>query len=118
MNIKIKDKELELVSPLSGRSQIMYENITGESLDLEQLKSINVVATLFYANICATMQKNRMALDLDYNDFLDWLDDQDKDMQVLLDYINWIAKLIGIQDKLTEKLEKTLEDEEKKTKKD
>ena len=103
MEITIKGKKLELCSPLSGRTNIMYEDIMGESVDFTKLKTTSSIAKLLYANVLATLEKNHMPLDIEYTtDFKDILDDDNGGMNFLLEYIQWIAKLLGVQDVLSE----------------
>ena len=56
MEITVNGKTFNLVHSI--RTNMMYENVVGESIDYSQLTTINKVAQLFYCNILATLQAN------------------------------------------------------------
>lgn len=103
MKIKIRDKELELVSPLMGRTHLFYENITGESLEYDKINNFTTLSYLMYSNILASLQKEKLPLDYTWEDFMDFIDTEDF-AQISLDYVNWIAKLLGVRELITEDL--------------
>ncbi len=72
MKINIKNQELELA--YSMRTYILFENIQGQSLSFENLNSYTSLIVLFYSAIVATIQKRKLDITLNYDEFLDWLD--------------------------------------------
>lgn len=73
MKINIQGKEIELFYTM--RMYIIYENITGESVDFENMKSLKQISTLFLSTIMGSAQKQNIQLDITYNDYMEWLDD-------------------------------------------
>lgn len=106
MTIKIDGKEIEL--RYSMRMYILYENITGKSLNFEEMTSYTTVMTLLYCAILGTMQKNKQELTLTYNEFLDWIDDNG--MDIIPEFAKWFLHQIEISSGVG-KLEKPKDDE-------
>jgi len=108
MKINVNNKEFDLV--YSIRTNIMYENIVNESLDYTQLSNITKISQLFYCNILASMQANKLPLELSWDEFITWLD-ENGGYTKLNDYALWLAKQIEIQANL---IQKTEDNEDKK----
>ena len=106
MKITIKDTNLEL--KYSIRTNIMYENVLEKSLDYSKLNNVSEITQLFYCNILATMQANKMPLDLTWDEYIEWLD-ENGGYSYLNDYALWLTKQLEIQFNISKK-------EEKKTK--
>lgn len=98
MKINIKDTELELF--YSMRIYLIYEQITGKTLSLEE-GSYSVSVNLFYSAILASMQHNHLDLDFQYDEYLDWLDEQG--MTIIQDFIQWFLKIMGVNTSLMDK---------------
>lgn len=94
MKINIKGKELELC--FSIRTNIMYENVMGESLDWSQLNNVTKITQLFYCVILATMQKNKMPLDLTWDEYIEWIDDNGG-YSCLNDFAIWLTHYLEVQ---------------------
>ena len=108
MKIKIKDKDLEL--HYSMRSFVIYEEITGKSLNLEDINSLSAIVNLFYSNVLATMQYNNMNLDLTYNDFWNWID-ENNGPALIQEFSEWYMQQLQAQaDFNTRKSKKTTTD--------
>lgn len=73
MKITINGKELEM--HYSMRSFVIYEELTGKSLNFEDINSLSAIVNLFYANVLASMQYNKMELNFTYDDFWNYIDD-------------------------------------------
>lgn len=88
INLKYNNKEQELeLHYSSGRHLIIYEQISGHGLDMTKMDSLNELINLFYANVLATMQYRRMNLDLTYEDFMDFIDENG--MKVVNEFSEW-----------------------------
>lgn len=98
MKVNIKGKELDL--HYSMRIYLIYETITGKTLSLET-GSYTVSVNLFYAAILASMQHNHIDLDFEYNEYLDWLDEQGIDL--IKEFIEWFLKIMKVNTSLAEK---------------
>ena len=98
MKVNIKGKELELF--YSMRIYLIYEQITGKTLSLED-GSYTVSVNLFYSAILASMQHAHLDLDFEYNEYLDWLDEQG--INLIKDFINWFLKIMNVNTSLLEK---------------
>lgn len=107
MKVKIQDKEFDLV--YSMRSHIIYENIAGETLDFENFTSMKTVSTFLLACIYAAAQKQEITLNLTYNEYMDWLD-ENGGYSLLNDFAVWLAEQISAQYNI---LPKTEEDNKK-----
>ena len=94
MKIKIHDNEIEL--RYSMRSFVIYEEIVGKSLNLEDINSLSSIAYLFYANILATMQYNGMTLDFTYDDFWNYIDDNGG-IRLITEFSEWYMKQLQAQ---------------------
>ena len=88
MTIKIQGKEIELFYTM--RMFIVYENITGDSVDFENMKSLKQISTLFLACIIGSAQKQNIQLDVTYNDYMEWLD-ENGGYTLLNEYALWLA---------------------------
>ena len=98
MKVNIKGKELEL--HYSMRIYLIYETITGNTLSLKD-GSYTVSVNLFYSAILASMQHYHLDLDFEYNEYLDWLDEQGMDL--IKEFIEWFLKIMNTNHSLTEK---------------
>lgn len=110
MKITIKGKEIEL--HYSMRSFVIYEEITGKSLNLEDINNLSSIVNLFYANVLATMQYNNMNLDLTYNDFWNYID-ENGGPTLISDFSNWYMKQLEAQVDFTKKKPKKSDSEKK-----
>ena len=98
MKINIKGTDLELF--YSMRVYLIYEQITGNTLSLKD-GSYTVSVNLFYSAILASMQHYHLDLDFEYNEYLDWLDEQGMDL--IKEFIEWFLKIMNTNNSLTEK---------------
>lgn len=104
MKIKIKDQELELA--YSMRTYILFENIQGQSLSFENLNSYTSLIVLFYSAIVATIQKRKLDISLNYDEFIDWLDENNGE-NMIKEFSNWfttqLTNNLALQDAEQEK---------------
>ena len=98
MKVNIKGKELDL--HYSMRIYLIYETITGKTLSLET-GSYTVSVNLFYSAILASMQHANLDLNFEYDEYLDWLDEQGMDL--IKEFIEWFLKIMNVNSSLTEK---------------
>ena len=98
MKVNIKGKELEL--HYSMRIYLIYETITGKTLSLET-GSYTVSVNLFYSAILASMQHANLDLNFEYDEYLDWLDEQGMDL--IKEFIEWFLKIMNVNTSLVEK---------------
>ena len=98
MKVNIKGKELEL--HYSMRIYLIYETITGKTLSLET-GSYTVSVNLFYSAILASMQHANLDLNFEYDEYLDWLDEQGMDL--IKEFIEWFLKIMNVNTSLSEK---------------
>ena len=98
MKINIKGKELDL--HYSMRIYLIYETITGKTLSLET-GSYTVSVNLFYSAILASMQHANLDLNFEYDEYLDWLDEQGMDL--IKEFIEWFLKIMNVNSSLVEK---------------
>lgn len=116
MKIKIKDKELTLHYTI--RMMILFENITGENVNFENLKSTKQLTTLLLACILASAQKEKIDLQLTYDEFIDFLDDNGQ-YEILADFYLWLMETATKEYSLraAEKEEENKEEENEEEKK-
>lgn len=88
MKINIKNTDIELT--YSMRIYILFENITNQSLNFENLNSYTSLIVLFYSAIVATIQKNKMNLSVSYDEFMDWLDSSNGE-QMIKQFSTWFT---------------------------
>ena len=88
MKVKIHDLELDL--NYSMRMMIIYENITGENFDFTNMQSIKQLTSLFLSCILASAKKNKIDLQLTYDEFMDWIDDNGG-YKLLNEFATWLA---------------------------
>ena len=98
MKVNIKGKELDL--HYSMRIYLIYETITGKTLSLQD-GSYTVSVNLFYSAILASMQHYHLDLDFEYDEYLDWLDEQGMDL--IKEFIEWFLKIMNTNNSLIEK---------------
>ena len=98
MKVNIKGTELDL--HYSMRIYLIYETITGKTLSLET-GSYTVSVNLFYSTILASMQHANLDLNFEYDEYLDWLDEQGMDL--IKEFIEWFLKIMNVNSSLVEK---------------
>ena len=91
MEITIKNKTITLKRTF--RSLIAYESATGKAFNP---KTVTESIMYFYCVIIAS----DMELELTYDEFMDWLDDNPKALQ---DFTQWLIEQTEIESKLTKK---------------
>ena len=107
MKINIKNQELELAYTM--RTYILFENIQGQSLSFENLNSYTSLIVLFYSAIVATIQKRKLDITISYDEFIDWLDDNNGE-NMIKEFSEWFTT------QLTNNLALQDAEEEKETK--
>lgn len=98
MKINIKGTDLELF--YSMRVYLIYEQITGNTLSLKD-GSYTVSVNLFYSAILASMQHYHLDLGFEYDEYLDWLDENGIDL--IKEFIEWFLKIMNVNSSLVEK---------------
>lgn len=78
MKIQIKDKDIEL--KYSFRAMMVFEEITGNSFSFSGMKDLIVY---FYSTVIASDKD----LDLDFEQFMDWLDDNPDELN---NFTEWV----------------------------
>lgn len=89
MKVKINEHEFEL--RYSMRMFINYEAIMGKSLDPADLQNYTNFIALLFACISASAAYNKIQLNLSYDDFLNWLDEQGGEL-FLVKFGQWYLK--------------------------
>jgi len=112
MKIKFNDYEFDLKYTI--RTNILYENVTNESLDYTKLERMETITILFYCNIIGNLQAKNNTVDISWNDYLNWLDDNGG-MIMLNKYATWLAEQIQLQSKLIGEPDNKEEKKKKKT---
>lgn len=85
MKVTYKGKKYELKRTF--RAMMLYENIANESYNMGNLNS---VINMFYSMLVAAAYKQNDTID--YDEFIDWLDENEKYYQAFVDYINKLNK--------------------------
>lgn len=111
MKVNIKGIELKLY--YSMRVYLIYEQITGKTLSLED-GSYTVSVNLLYSTILASMQHNHMDLDFQYDEYLDWLDEQG--IELIKEFINWFLTIMNVNTSLMNK-NSSIDEDNKQNKK-
>lgn len=93
MKIKIENQELEL--HYSIRMSLIYEQIQNKSIDFVNLKLEDIVI-LFFTAVVSTLQYNKIANTMKYEDFLNWLDDNGCE-KILIEFTNWYVEQVQRQ---------------------
>lgn len=108
MKVNIKNKEIELCYTM--RMHVIYENITGESVDFTNMASLKQLTTIFLACILASAKKAKLDFDITYDDYIDWLDDNGG-YQLLNEFALWLAAEMEAKYGLLKKEEEKEEEE-------
>ena len=90
MKIKIKNHDLELHYSL--RILVNYEELTGKSLDFNDMNNFSSLIKLFYATVVASLQYSRQELDVTYEDFYDYIDNNGN-FTLLKEFGDWFAQV-------------------------
>lgn len=91
MEITIKENTIKLRQ--SFKALMMYENITNDSFSI---KGITEIITYFYCVVLASKKE----IDLTYDDFLEWLDNNP---QAVKEFTEWILAESKIQETIAKK---------------
>ena len=94
MKVKIQNIKLDLT--YSMRMMIIYENITGENFDFTNMQSLKQITTLFLSCILASAKKSKIDLQLTYDEFMDWMD-ENGGYKLLNDFAVWLSKEIEMK---------------------
>ena len=113
MKINIKDIDLEL--HYSMRMYILYENILGKALNFENASSYTSVIVLFYSAIMATIQHKKLDITLTYDEYMDWLDEQNA-QELLAEFSSWFASHITTNSDLNDIKKEEIKDADVKKK--
>lgn len=113
MKVKIKGKEFEL--HYSMRSFVIYEEIVGKSLNFDDINNLSSIVNLFYANVLATMQYNNMNLDLTYNDFWNYID-ENGGAELISEFSKWYMNQLQAQADFNKRKADKQPDDKKKEK--
>ena len=92
MKLKINGEDLELT--YSFRINLYYEEITGKSLDFQNVKSDDLV-NLFYATVVSSLQKAKKP-SISFLDFMDCIDDNGGE-RTIVDFSNWYVDTVKAQ---------------------
>lgn len=92
MKFTINNEEYELI--YSFRSNIYFEQISGHTMDLNNL-SANDLITLFYCIVISTLQKNKRPV-ITMLDFLDAVDDNGGE-KCILEFSEWYVEVMKAQ---------------------
>ena len=111
MVVKYKGEDLELRYTL--RIYLIYENIMGKAVETTDYSTM---VTLLYATLVATLQYQRKQIDLPYQDFLDWID-ENGGLVLISKFGKWFAEQVNIQAELIGEPEKLKGMDEEKGKK-
>lgn len=112
MKVNIKNlKDLEL--RYSMRMYIIYENIMGKSMTFTSDTSYTSLIVLFYAAIMATLQRENKSITFTYDEYMDWLDDNEP-QTLITEFSKWFTEKVTESIKMTPK--PTKEQEETATK--
>jgi len=106
MKINIKGTDLEL--HYSMRMYILYENIMGKSLNFENASSYTSLIVLFYSAIIATIQKEKLNMVVTYDEFMNWLDDQNG-ADIMKEFSDWFTSNLNLNIGLSEEREENIE---------
>ena len=115
MTITIKDLTIDL--KYSMRMYIIYENITDEPVDYSKMNSMRVLSTLFYSTIISTLQANKQSLDMNFDEYMDWLD-ENNGVNILSEYATWLSKQLEVQFELDPQKQKKSDNKKSKKAKD
>ena len=69
-----------------------YEDLTGKSLDFNDMNNFSSLMRLFYSTVVASLQYNREELDITWEDFNDYVD-ENGGFSLLKDFGDWFAKI-------------------------
>lgn len=102
MKVTLKEKQVEL--HYSFRMMMMYEQIQGKSLDFQNI-TLQDLVILFYTAVVSTLQYNKLGIGMQYEDFLNWLDDNGGE-QLLVDFSNWYVEQVQLQNNMVPETDK------------
>ena len=89
MTVTVQNKEIVLEYTM--RLHLVYENITGESVNFENMASMKQLTTMLLATIIASAQKQHIDINFTYDDYMNWLDDNGG-YAVINDFAIWFSK--------------------------
>ena len=114
-NMKINIKDIDLELHYSMRMYILYENILGKALNFENASSYTSVIVLFYSAIMATIQHKKLDITLTYDEYMDWLDEQNA-QELLAEFSSWFASHITTNSDLNDIKKEEIKDADVKNK--
>ena len=114
-NMKINIKDIDLELHYSMRMYILYENILGKALNFENASSYTSVIVLFYSAIMATIQHKKLDITLTYDEYMDWLDEQNA-QEILAEFSSWFASHITTNSDLNDIKKEEIKDADVKNK--
>lgn len=110
MIVKIGEREIEMHYSL--RMYILFENRLGDSVDYTKILlggKYTETLNLFYCAVISSMQYHKMELDLEFEEFMDWIDTEEG-MSAVPVFCKWYIENLmlqkELQDKIIEKINK------------
>lgn len=94
MKITYNNEEFEL--HYSMRIYIIYENMMDKTVQPEDFYSYTSIVSLFYAAVVATLQYNKKNIQIEYNEFIDWID-ENGGVAFVNKFGEWFAKQVNVQ---------------------
>lgn len=96
MKFTINKKEYE--AHYSFRMLMLYEQIHGKTIDFQNI-TLNDLVLLFYTCVISTLQYNKANYTMGYEDFLNWLDDNEGEKKIV-EFTNWYVQELKIKEDL------------------
>lgn len=115
MEVKIKFKNefkninTKVKLKINYRTFYVYENIMDKSFDSNNITLTSIV-DLFYSAITARLMRKGEDI-LTYNEFNDWLDDQDNADLMITEFTNFLIGHVTVTNELSEKVDIKKEEE-------
>lgn len=111
MKITINNKDIEL--HFSMRILMMFEEIFNRALIGSDLATYNTLVKLFYVGVLSSARYNKIEFDMDFEQFVDYLDEQENAMQEIAKFGVWFADKLNQSTTMQQMLSATDEEASK-----
>lgn len=107
MKITLKYKTFDL--HYSMRGYILYENIMGKSMSFDDKYSYTSLLVLLYSFIVGTIQRDKLGITLSYDEFIDYVDDNDP-QKLLKEFSEWFTSQLNFNSDLKDVTNEEIEE--------
>ena len=112
LKLQVSDEEVYDLH-YSFRIHIIFEAVANKNLELDKLDTVGDWFLILHATVISTLQYNKSSAKVDYDELMNIVDDCGND-QLMIDFMGWFLKQLGIEENMIPKTEEEKKSQMKK----